>query len=140
MQRFYRIRTFEIQLFLGYVGLVVVLYLLVAFGDLPRKIPAVDSTDTSRYYMLPLIGLPFVFSIGNALYGGNPVGSLMLGLAPGVVFVGLVGLASLLGTGGNGDTPLWALSSLLSGYGLFLSATGYFVGRGLDIIRNWDGG
>ena len=135
-----RVRPFELRLLLAYAAIVLAAYLLVEPGGPLERLDAVEPVDSSRYYVLPLVGLPFVLSLVNWLADGRPIGTLLFGLAPGIGFVGLAGLARLVGSAGDGDAPLWALAAVFAGYGLVLSAAGYLLGRALSVARSRAGG
>lgn len=66
---------------------------------------------------------PPLVAVGNLLRGGTPIGSLLVGVVPGLAFGALALLADLLGMGA-GDSPLWAMILTFGGIGFLGAAAG----------------
>ena len=71
---------------------------------------------------------PALIAVVAAFLGFRPLASITLGLSVGVGFTLLGVLATILGTSGNGDSQLWALSLFFAGAGLVTAAAGHVLG------------
>lgn len=104
----------------AYGGVILGTYLLgVALGRAARGALAVHPV-VFRPILFPVL---FVYAVPIAAVvtfhrTGSLLGSLAVGLVPGLAFAILGVVARIVGAAGPGDAPLWALSLAFSGIGL----------------------
>lgn len=67
---------------------------------------------------------PPVVAAVNYHRGGTVIGTVAVGLVPGLAFVLRAGLAAVLGTSDTGDSPLWVLAMVHAGFGVFGALAG----------------
>lgn len=109
----------------GYAALMVVTYGAgLALGTWTGQGVVVHRTIYSPILFPGLfVFAPPVIAVANLLRGGTVLGSLAVGVVPGVAFAALALVADLLGTGA-GDSPLWAMVVTFGGIGLLGAAAG----------------